>query len=64
MARTARVLTIPSRMMTGGELELQRAKTMRAIKKDMRIRNLLFYSGVAALFALGMLTEYALTHWL
>jgi hypothetical protein len=62
LPRTARLLTIPRRMLTKDELEMQRACALRHVNKSERIRKLQIYDGMAALFILGMLAEYLLTH--
>jgi hypothetical protein len=64
MPRIARILTIPRRLMTADELEAWRENAFRAVQKSERVRKLLVYGGMSGLFALGMLTQYALTHWL
>jgi hypothetical protein len=62
MSRSARLLTIPRRMMTAAELDMQRADAFRQIQKAERFRKLQIYGGMAALFILGMLAQYLLTH--
>jgi hypothetical protein len=62
MARIARLLTIPRRMMTADELEFWRADALRHVQKSERFRKLQIYGGMAALFILGMLAQYLLTH--
>jgi hypothetical protein len=49
-------------MLTKDELEMQRACALRHVNKSERIRKLQIYDGMAALFILGMLAEYLLTH--
>ena len=51
-------------MKTADELESWRAEAFRQVEKSERIRMLLVYGGMAGLFILGMLTQYALTHFL
>jgi hypothetical protein len=62
MARIARLLTIPRRMMTAVELDMQRADAFRQVQKAERLRKLQIYGGMAALFILGMVAQYLLTH--
>ena len=62
MAGTSRVLTIPRRKMTIAELESYREIAFREVQKSERLRKIQIYGGMAALFILGMVAQYVLTH--
>ena len=64
MPRTARLFTIPRRLMTADELELWRENAFHEVAKSECIRKLLVYGGMAGLFILGMVTQYFLAHYL
>jgi hypothetical protein len=42
-------------------MESRRADAFRLVQNSERLRKFLIYGGVAAVFLLGMLAEYALT---
>lgn len=49
--------------MTIDELDAWREQAFREVATAARIRNVVFYAGLAGVFLLGMLAEYALTHF-
>lgn len=48
--------------MTPDELESHRAEAFAQVRKSERLRKLQIYGGIAALFTLGMITQYVMIH--
>ena len=55
------LLRMPRTRPTQEELERAGEQLIREYKRSELIRNIVLYGSAAALFALGMLTEYLLT---
>ena len=53
---------MPRPKMTPEELESYRETAFREVQNSERLRKIQIYGGMAALFALGMIAQYLLTH--